>query len=67
MNEELLRRTTYINAMTITAMAEIQGMMAENEERKRQGLALAYGEKEFNDVPIKWGLTHNAVLEYLTF
>ena len=58
-------RIAFINAQVVCALAEIEGMKAENKERERNGLALAYGEKDFQDVQLRFMISHNAVIDYL--
>jgi len=58
-------KIAYINAQTAAMLAELEGMKALNVERTRNDFALAYGEKEFMDLPARFGLTHNQVIEYL--
>lgn len=57
------QKTAYVLAMVACANAEIAAMTAENQIRVREGQALAYGEKAFLDVPNRYGIHHNAVLE----
>jgi len=58
------QKIAFIQAMTISALAEIEGMKAANLERINQGYALAYDEKSFMEVPVKFGITHNHVIEF---
>jgi len=53
------QKAAYVNAQTACALAEIEGMKAENWMRERRGQTIAYGEEEFLAVPIKYGLHHN--------
>jgi hypothetical protein len=55
----------YIQAQTICALAEIEGMKAANAHRLSLGMTIAYDENAFFDVPNKYGIHHNAVLELL--
>jgi len=58
------QKASYIQAQTVCALAEIEGMKAANEERKVNGLSLAYDEKSFIDIPIYYGITHNQVVAF---
>lgn len=58
-------RVAFIQAQTVCALAEIEGMKAENWERHLNGLALAYGVEDFLKVPERYGISHNQVIEYL--
>lgn len=64
-DETTLKRITYLQSQIACAMIESDGMKAENEIRKSQSLDLAYDEKAFQDVLLKYGIYHNAVIEYL--
>jgi len=64
-DETTLKRITYLQSQIACAMIESDSMKAENELRKSQGLSLAYNEKAFQDVILKYGIHHNAVIEYL--
>lgn len=45
MEDEAVRRL----AIVLSVQAEIDGMKAENDQRKLKGLDLKYGEEHFND------------------
>jgi hypothetical protein len=64
-DETTLKRITYLQSQIACAMIESDGMKAENEIRKSQGFALAYNEKHFQDILLKYGIHHNAVIEFL--
>lgn len=55
----------YVFSQSIAAMATIQGMVAENQHRLHRGKVIAYDEKAFEDVSLKFGIYHNAVVESL--
>jgi len=59
------QRIAYINAMVVCAQIEAMGMQAENKYREECGKQIAYDEKSFMDVINKYGIHHNAVIEYL--
>ena len=59
------KRCAFIASQTACAMAEIEGMKAENQYREMQGYSQAYGEEAFFAIPDKYGIGHNAVIEYL--
>ncbi len=54
------QKAAFINAQSVMAQIELQGMIAENTQRERDGLALAYTDKEFSTFYYKW----NNVLGY---
>ena len=64
-DETTLKRITYLQSQIACAMIELEGMKAENEMRKHQDLTIAYPEKAFQDVILKYGIYHNAVIEFL--
>lgn len=57
-----VERAAYIFAQAVCALAEIEGMKAENADRAAKGYAQAYPEKAFFDIPEKHGIHHNAVI-----
>ncbi len=61
MNQE--QAIAYLMAQVVCAQAEIEGMKAMNRERESQGYALAYDKEAFFNVPNKYGIHHNAVLD----
>jgi len=62
MSEE---RIAIVLAAVACANIRCAGMQAENQERARNGYALAYGEKAFQDVILEEGINWNAVHETL--
>jgi hypothetical protein len=58
-------KVAYVLSQVACMNAELEGMKVSNSERAREGKAFAYDEKAFNDLPIRYGLTHNQVLAYL--
>ena len=58
------QKAAFIFSQVACALAQIEGMKVMNTERERNGLALAYDEQAFLDVPIQYGITHNAVVEF---
>lgn len=63
MNHEA--RCAYIVAMAACVNAEVAGMQAENAARAAAGLSQAYTEAAFQEVISRYGIHHNAVIEYL--
>ena len=63
MNQEA--KIAYIQAQTVCALAEIEGMKAENKIRKDRGHSLAYDSEAFFKIPEKYGIHHNAIVSYL--
>lgn len=57
------QKIAYINSQTVCAQAELSGMEAENAQREHRGESMAYDEDAFMDIPVKYGITHNQVLE----
>ena len=53
-------RIAYIQAQTAMLNAEIAMMQAENQARENQGLAQAYGEKEFAATIANYGILSDA-------
>ena len=56
------QKVAYVFAQSVCALAEIEGMKAENKERESHGYALVYSEEAFFEVPNKYGIHHNAVI-----
>jgi hypothetical protein len=57
------QQIAYINSQIVCAMAEIEGMKANNKMREDRQEALAYGENDFIDIPAKYSLDHNSVIK----
>lgn len=60
-----IQSAAYVMSQSVCAFAEIEAMKAANVERAGMGEAQAYGEKAFEDVPIRLGLGCNDVLSLL--
>jgi len=58
-------RVAYIHSQTICAMAEIEGMKADNLQKQIRGEYPIYGKEDFENVPARFGVHHNQVIEYL--
>lgn len=58
------QKTAYVQAMTAAMLAELESMRVANLEREREGKAYAYDEKAFADLPVRFGLTHNAIISF---
>lgn len=52
----------YVQAQAVAAVADIEGMKAENELRRSQGQAIAHSYDEFIAVQDRYCLGHNAIL-----
>jgi hypothetical protein len=63
-NDEM--RVVFIKAQITCAEAELFGMQAANAEARLNGDKMPYGISDFTAVPIKFGITHNQVIGYLT-
>lgn len=59
-------RAVFIFSQSISCMAEIEGMKAENQMREMKGQTIAYGKEAFLDVIKKYGLEHNSVVSFLS-
>jgi hypothetical protein len=57
------QQVAYIQAQAVCAQAEIEGMKATNQIRISLGQSLAYDEDAFFNVPARYGITHNQVME----
>lgn len=55
-----LQEHAYQITMAVNSLVTAMGMRAENQAREQQGMAPAYGEKEFNEVLDRNGTHHNA-------
>lgn len=62
MNEE--QQAAFIHAQAVCAQAEIAAMQAENMQRAALGQSMAYDEAAFMAVIEKYGIHHNAVIEF---
>jgi len=62
---KLEAKIAFVNSQTAAMLAELEGMKAMNIERMRNDYALAYGEQAFVDLPVRFGLSHNQVIDYL--
>jgi hypothetical protein len=58
-------KAAYIISQSIAALAEIEGMKAENKEREILGHSPVYGETAFLSVIEKYDLGTNSVINYL--
>lgn len=59
------QKAAYIISQSACAMIEALGMQADNMERARQGMSMAYEMHDFTEVFERYGITHNQVLQYL--
>jgi len=55
------QKAAYVFAQAVCALAEIEGMKAENRQREYCGNAMAYADSDFLAVIEKYGIHHNAV------
>ena len=56
------QRAAYVYAQSVCALAEVEGMKAENMQRDALGQSMAYAEEAFIAVIEKYGIHHNSVL-----
>ena len=55
-------RAAYVISQSAAAIIDALGMAAENQKRQAEGKSPAYGESEFYNLAIKYGLDHNSVI-----
>jgi len=58
------QKAAYIFAQSVAALAEIEGMKAENMKRETQKLSMAYDEDSFLAVIARYGINHNSVVGF---
>jgi hypothetical protein len=58
------QKAAYVFAQAVCALAEVEGMKAENRQREYCGNAMAYGYEEFMAVIERYGIHHNAVCNF---
>lgn len=58
------QKAAYVHAQSVAALAEIESMKALNTERESHGYALAYDEGAFFEVIDRYGLHHNALMDF---
>jgi hypothetical protein len=56
------QKAAYVMAQSISALAEIEGMKAENTYRQMRGETIAYRDEAFFSVCEKYGIHHNATI-----
>ena len=60
-----MRQVAYVMAMSMSALARIEGMKAENAQREHLGYSMAYVLEDFEAVSLEFGTHHNAILSNL--
>ena len=59
------QKAAYVHAQSVAAMAEIEGMKAQNEQRKIDGyLTMAYSEEQFMDIIDDYGLREDQLTAF---
>lgn len=58
-------RVAFVQAQTVCAMAEIEAMKAANRQREIVDASPAYTEDDFRNVPGRFQISWNTVIEYL--
>lgn len=58
-------RVAFIHSQIICALAEIEGMKADNLQKQIRGEYPIYGKEDFENVTLRYGIHHNGVIEYL--
>ncbi len=56
------QRIVYVNSQIACALIEMEGMKTENMQRQNCNQTLAYTEKDFTNLIVKYDLGHNDVL-----
>ena len=56
---------TYINAQTACMLAEMYGMVADNEQRLHRGESMAWMKEDFVSLAEKYCLTHNQIISQI--
>lgn len=59
------QKAAYINSQTACAMIEAMAYHAENTQRTETGQSIAYGHDAFLQIPSKYGIHHNQVMELI--
>ncbi len=56
------QQASHVMAQSVAALAEIEGMKAENMQREVLGQSMAYDESSFLAVIKRYGLDHNTIM-----
>lgn len=56
------QKAAYVMAQAACAIAEVEGMKAENMQRQQRGESMAYVEDDFAGIADKYGIHHNALI-----
>lgn len=56
------QKAAYVQAQAAAALIEAMGMAVENMQRVHRNGFMAYDEKAFQEVIMRYGLHHNAVM-----
>ena len=62
---DLAARVAFVHAQSVAALARIEGMKAENQQRLSLGFSIAYDADAFFAVETEFLISHNQVIEYL--
>lgn len=57
-------KVAYIQAQTVACACECEAMKAANVQATKKGLQLRYNEKDFRELPERYGIHHNAVVGF---
>ncbi len=63
MSEEM--NLVYLQGIQLQARIELEGMIAENQQRIHLGQSLAYVEKDFQELRNRHGIHHNALMGHI--
>jgi len=56
------QQAAYVFAQSVSALIEAMGMISDNMDRARKGESQAWDNEEFNNLIVKYGIHHNAVI-----
>jgi len=59
------QRAAFVISQSICCMAEMEAMKAENDARARRGYTQAFTSNQFMELPDKYGLGHNTIIQFL--
>ena len=56
------QQAAYVFAQSVSALIEAMGMISDNMDRARKGESQAWDNEEFNNLIVKYGIHHSAVI-----
>ena len=60
------QKAAWIMSQSVCALADIMGMHAENMARDARDEMMAYEDEAFFEVPKKYGIHHQQVIDFIT-